>query len=72
LSGIHIEPDLRNALSDVDGIILLVNHQKLCALSPDEMTSLTSTRILIDTVNGWSGRDWESAGFSMFKLGVNK
>jgi len=72
LPGISIEPDLKNALSDVDGIILLVNHKNLCALSPQELASMTSTRILIDTVNGWSGKDWEAAGFSFYKLGANK
>jgi UDP-N-acetyl-D-mannosaminuronic acid dehydrogenase len=72
LPGISIEPDMKNALSDVDGIILLVNHKKLCALSPQELASLTTARILIDTVNGWGGKDWGAAGFSLYRLGVNK
>ncbi len=72
LPGISIEPELGAALSDVDGIILLVNHKVLCDINPIEMAALTSGRKLIDTVNGWSGKDWESSGFSMHKLGVNK
>lgn len=71
LPGIHIQKDLKEAVSDADGIILLVNHHKLCDLSPQELVSLTGTRILIDTVNGWKSREFEEAGFSMYKLGVN-
>jgi UDP-N-acetyl-D-mannosaminuronic acid dehydrogenase len=72
LPGIHIEKDLQAVLAGADAIILLVSHKELCALSPDEMRSLTSARILIDTVNGWVGRDWLAAGFSLVKLGSNK
>ena len=72
LPGIRIEPDLEDALSDVDGIILLVNHKVICALTPEELAEITSCRILIDTVNGWSGKDWKASGFSLYKLGANK
>jgi len=72
LHGIKIEPVLEAALSEVDGIILLVNHKVLCALTPKELASMTSCRVLIDTVNGWNGKDWKGSGFSMNKLGVNK
>jgi len=72
LHGIKIEPVLEAALSEVDGIILLVNHKVLCALTPKELASMTSCRVLIDTVNGWNGKDWKGSGFSMHKLGVNK
>jgi len=72
LPGIKIEPELEDALFDVDGIILLVNHKVLCALTPKELAGMTSCRILIDTVNGWSDKDWKAAGFSMHKLGANK
>ena len=37
----------------------------LCALTPVELAAMTSCRILIDTVNGWSGKDWEASGFSI-------
>jgi UDP-N-acetyl-D-mannosaminuronic acid dehydrogenase len=72
LPGIHIEKELKDTVSEADGIILLVNHHKLCDLSPQELVSLTGTRILIDTVNGWKRREFEEAGFSILKLGVNK
>lgn len=69
--GINIEQNLKDALSGADGIILLVNHHQLCELMPEEIASLTETRILIDTVNGWDRMEFEGAGFTMFKLGVN-
>jgi UDP-N-acetyl-D-mannosaminuronic acid dehydrogenase len=69
IPGISIEQDLKNTISDVDAIMLLVNHKQLCALSPQELASLTTTRTLIDTVNGWSGKDWGAAGFSIHALG---
>lgn len=71
LPDILIEKDLHQAVSGVDAIILLVNHQQLCKLTPMELASMTGTRILIDTVNGWDRTEFEEAGFSMFKLGVN-
>ena len=72
LPGIHIVKELKVALSDAEAIILLVNHQKLHILSPLELASMTACRILIDTVNGWESREFSAAGFSIFKLGVNK
>jgi UDP-N-acetyl-D-mannosaminuronic acid dehydrogenase len=72
LPGIHIEKELKNALSGADAVILLVNHKELCALTPQKMASLTSTRFLIDTVNGWSGKDWKASGFSMIRLGTKR
>jgi hypothetical protein len=32
---------------------------------------MTPARILVDTVNGWAGMDWQAAGFRIFRLGVN-
>jgi hypothetical protein len=28
--------------------------------------------VLIDTVNGWAGRDWAGAGFKLHRLGVGE
>jgi UDP-N-acetyl-D-mannosaminuronic acid dehydrogenase len=72
LPGIRIEPELKDAVADVDGIILLVNHKVFRELKTEELADLTVSRILIDTVGGWSGKDWEETGFTLHKLGVNK
>jgi len=53
-------------------VLLLVNHTELRALTPEKLASLTPARILIDTVNGWAGKNWEGAGFVIHRLGVRK
>lgn len=70
LPGINEVTTLEEALVEADAAILLVNHSGLRDLTPEKLKSLTPTRVLIDTVNGWSGRDWEGAGFKLFRLGV--
>lgn len=72
LPGIRIFKELKDALSGVDAIILLVNHKELRMLSPGEMIHMTTCRVLIDTVNGWGSTEFSDAGFNFFKLGVNK
>ena len=65
-------PTLEASLADAEAIILLVNHTGLKELSPEKLKSITPARILIDTVNGWGGQDWESAGFTLHRLGVSE
>jgi UDP-N-acetyl-D-mannosaminuronic acid dehydrogenase len=72
LPGITAAPTLAAVLADVDAIILLVGHSELRILMPEQLAGLTPARVLIDTVNGWSGKDWSKAGFKMFRLGANK
>jgi UDP-N-acetyl-D-mannosaminuronic acid dehydrogenase len=70
LPGIEAIPTLKGALAEADAAILLVNHKGLRDLTPEKLKSLTPARVLIDTVNGWAGRDWAGAGFKLFSLGV--
>ena len=72
LIGIQILRELSDVVDDVDAIILLVNHKELKSLSPHELAELTTCRVLIDTVNGWQGKEWEEQGFKLSKLGVNR
>jgi UDP-N-acetyl-D-mannosaminuronic acid dehydrogenase len=72
LPGITAAATLAEAVADADAVILLVNHTELRALTPKQLAGLTRARILVDTVNGWAGQDWLSAGFQLFRLGVNK
>ncbi len=64
-------PTLETALEDAEAVILLVNHSQFRALTPESLRPLTPAKILIDTVNGWAGRDWEKAGFAYHRLGAN-
>jgi UDP-N-acetyl-D-mannosaminuronic acid dehydrogenase len=72
LPGITAVPTLEAALKEADAVLLLVNHTELRALTPEKLAALTPARILIDTVNGWAGKNWEGAGFVIHRLGVRK
>jgi UDP-N-acetyl-D-mannosaminuronic acid dehydrogenase len=72
LVGIQILGNLSDVLNSVDAIILLVNHKELREISPRNMAGLTTCRVLIDTVNGWQGKEWLEMGFKVSRLGVNK
>lgn len=72
LPGMECVPTLEAALEDAEAVLLLVNHTQFRALTPETLRPLTSAKILIDTVNGWAGRDWEKKGFRLYRLGVNK
>jgi len=72
LPGVTAVPTLEAALKDADAVILLVNHTGMRALTPEKLAAMTPARILVDTVNGWAGKDWQAAGFKIFRLGVSK
>ncbi len=63
-------PELRQAVQDAEAILLLVRHASLQALTPERLRPLTPATVLIDTVNGWAGREWERHGFALYRLGV--
>lgn len=72
LPGIDASPTLELALKDADAVLLLVNHTEFRQFCPETLEDITPARVLIDTVNGWDGKDWASAGFKLFRLGVGK
>lgn len=72
ISGIPIASTLEDALKDVDAILLLVRHTQFREMDPTEISSMTSARIVVDTVNAWNANSWKAAGFQVYQLGVNK
>jgi UDP-N-acetyl-D-mannosaminuronic acid dehydrogenase len=72
MPGISMSATLAEALQDADAVLLLVAHSQLCQLDPQTLAGLTPARVLIDCVNGWSGRDWQAAGFVRHTLGVGE
>lgn len=72
LPGVEAVPTLELALKDADAVLLLVSHTEFRQLSPETLKTITPARVLIDTVNGWGGKDWANAGFELFRLGVGK
>ena len=65
-------PTLEAALKDAEVVVLLVNHTEFRTLTPEKLRTLTPAKILVDTINGWVGQNWEKAGFKLHRLGVNK
>jgi len=72
LSGIPMAPTLEEVVKDADAILLLVRHSQFTEINPSKLAALTSTRVVVDTVNAWSAATWEKAGFQVLRLGVNK
>lgn len=72
LPGIHMSLNFEDAIQDADALLLLVNHTEFAKLNPTQVTQKTKSRIVIDTVNGWNGKAWKDAGFTLFRLGDNK
>jgi len=70
LAGITMSPSLDDAIKDADALLLLVNHTQFKAFNPVDVAGQTKARILVDTVNGWNGEAWKSAGFDVHVLGV--
>ena len=72
IEGIHMASGLDDALKDSDAILLLVRHTEFINLKPADIASKTKARAIIDTVNGWNVKEWQSAGFNITRLGVRK
>jgi len=72
LDGIQAVATLKEVLAEADLVVLLVNHTEFRALTPATLAALTPARLLLDTVNGWDGQDWPSAGFRLLRLGDGK
>ena len=70
LPGIKSAATLKEALAEADAVILLVKHSQFAALTPSELASLTSARLVLDTVNAWASPTWAQAGFQVYRLGV--
>ena len=67
---LRVAATLDAAVAQAEVIVLLVGHKMLKEISPESISKLTNSRIVLDTVNGWKSSDWENAGFKLYKLGV--
>ena len=72
LPGINMVTSLSSAIKGADALLLLVKHTEFARLDPVEIASQTRARVIIDCVNSWDDRQWQDAGFKMFRLGVNR
>jgi UDP-N-acetyl-D-mannosaminuronic acid dehydrogenase len=72
LPSIPMVASLEEAVKDADAILLLVRHTQFREMDPSEVATLTTARIIVDTVNAWDTSTWKEAGFQIFRLGVGK
>ncbi len=72
LQNIEMGSSLEATIRDADALVLLVKHTEFVNLNPDEIATKTRARVAVDCVNGWQAGSWKSAGFEVFRLGVNK
>jgi UDP-N-acetyl-D-mannosaminuronic acid dehydrogenase len=72
IPGVKTVSTLEETIKNADVLLLLVGHKQFLQLEPKKLTSLTSARLAVDTVNGWNTHIWTQAGFKLFQLGVGK
>lgn len=72
VKGIEMTLNLEDAIKDADVLLLLVKHTEFTQFDPKDIVLKTSTRIAVDTVNGWNAEDWREAGFHYHRLGDGK
>ncbi|HUE98416.1 MAG TPA: nucleotide sugar dehydrogenase [Anaerolineales bacterium] len=72
IRGIDMATGLDSAIQDADAILLLVRHTEFININPFNLAAKTTSRILIDCVNCWNADLWKKAGFTVYRLGVNK
>ena len=64
-------PSLDLAIAKADVILVLVGHSQFKDLDPQGFKKKTPARIIVDCVNSLDPALWQSAGFQVFRLGVN-
>ena len=72
IEGINMAASLEAAIQDADAIILLVKHSQFLTLDAQNVAAHTPARTVLDCVNGVDVDRWTEAGFTVYRLGVNK
>jgi UDP-N-acetyl-D-mannosaminuronic acid dehydrogenase len=67
---ISMATGLQDAIRQSDVLVLLVAHTAFKDLKPEQVVSLTDTRIVIDAVNIWEPDLWSAVGFTIHRLGA--
>ncbi len=68
-AGLETVGSIDEAVAQAEALVLLVNHTALRSINPHTLAGLTPARLAVDTVNGWSGENWQNAGFKVCRLG---
>lgn len=72
LNGVTVTGSLLEGVQDAEFLLLLVGHAQFKALDPVKVAGMTRARLVLDVVNGFSREAWNSAGFTLEKLGDRK
>ncbi|THE12298.1 nucleotide sugar dehydrogenase [Bacillus timonensis] len=64
--------DFKEALTGVDLILILTDHNEFKALAPEEASDLVRSKLVIDTKNCLDHNRWKEAGFDVRVLGDSK
>jgi len=70
IRGLPVAATLEAAVAEADILALLVGHDVLKELDPQEILTHTKARTVVDAVNGWPATAWQVAGFQVYRLGV--
>ncbi|QBP41775.1 nucleotide sugar dehydrogenase [Paenisporosarcina antarctica] len=60
------------AITDSDIVVILTNHDYFTKINPHNIAELMSHPIVLDTKNAIDRKQWEDAGFTVYKLGDGK
>lgn len=72
IKNIDMTMSLEAALKEADALLLLVRHTDFVSFNPEEIAAKTEARVVVDCVNAWDAEHWKKAGFTIYRLGVNK
>jgi UDP-N-acetyl-D-mannosaminuronic acid dehydrogenase len=72
IRGIKLASSLDSAINDADALLLLVKHTEFKNFEAGDIASRTKARVVIDAVNAWDTREWQKAGFQVYRLGANQ
>lgn len=65
-------PTMEETLAQADFLLFLVAHNAFKELDPQQVATITSTRLIIDTVNVCDRATWQAANFKVITLGNGK
>lgn len=72
VAGVRMAQNLEEALAGAELLLLLVGHNALRGLKPEQVSAMTQARLVLDTVGGWDAADWRGLGFKVYRLGDGK
>jgi UDP-N-acetyl-D-mannosaminuronic acid dehydrogenase len=70
--GVKTAASLTDALAEAELVLLLVGHTVFKSLHPEDLAGMTSARIIVDAVGAWAPETWQTAGFTLYRLGASK